>query len=124
MLHKILQSINHPLHCKLPQFAMPILISRYTAQQNEKTFVLGLLLFLTLISNITEEFCDSLLSSFTNNTRIGYLINDSDDIAKLQTDLNSIFKWNSTLTNFNVLNMGKTRTLSAFPIIHVKITSS
>ena len=31
---------------------------------------------------------------------------------------------NSTLTNLNVLNMGETRTLSAFPITQIKITSS
>ena len=36
MLHKILHKVNHPLHCKLPQFAKPIRFIWLTAQQNDK----------------------------------------------------------------------------------------
>ena len=43
--------------------------------------------------NYNKEVSESFISSFTNDTRIGYPIGDQDDIAKLHTDLNSIFKW-------------------------------
>ena len=41
MLQKILHNVDHPLHCKLPQFAMPLHIIQYTAQQNDKALVLA-----------------------------------------------------------------------------------
>ena len=41
ILHKILHKVDHPLHCKLPQFAKPIRITRHTTQQNDKAFVLA-----------------------------------------------------------------------------------
>ena len=41
MLHKILNNVDYPLHCKLHQFAKPIRITWHTAQQNDKTFVLA-----------------------------------------------------------------------------------
>ena len=40
MLFKILRNTNHPLHCKLPQFAMPMRITRQTVHQNNRTFAL------------------------------------------------------------------------------------
>ena len=48
--------------------------------------------FLILISCIVKEVFESIVSNFANNTRIGYSIGDQDDIAKLQTDFNIIFK--------------------------------
>ena len=41
ILHKILHKVDHLLHCKLPQFAKPIRITRHTTQQNDKAFVLA-----------------------------------------------------------------------------------
>ena len=41
MLHIILHNVNHPLHCKFPQFAKPIRITRHKGQQNYKVFVLA-----------------------------------------------------------------------------------
>ena len=41
MLHKILLNVHHSLHCKHPQFTMPFRITRHTAQQNDKAFVLA-----------------------------------------------------------------------------------
>ena len=54
-----------------------------------QALVLGLLLFLILFSNIDEKVSEFFISSVPNNTRTG----DPDDIARLQTNLNSIFKW-------------------------------
>ena len=58
-----------------------------------QALVLGLLLFLILFSNVDEEVSEFCISSFPINTRTGYPIGDPDDIARLQTNLNSIFKW-------------------------------
>ena len=64
--------------------------------------VLEPLLFFILISNINEGVSESLVSSFADDTRIDYPIGDLYDIAKLQTDLNSIFKWaNQNNMKFN-----------------------
>ena len=41
MLYKILHNTDHPLHSKLPQFAMPTRITRQTVRQNDRTFVLS-----------------------------------------------------------------------------------
>ena len=40
LLYKILNNINHPLHRKLPQFAVPTRATRQATRQNERTFVL------------------------------------------------------------------------------------
>ena len=50
MLHKILHNFDHPLHCKLPQFAKPIRITLHTTQQNDKALAwLGI----TLINSLS-----------------------------------------------------------------------
>ena len=41
MLHKILHYVDHSIYCKLPQFEKSIRITRYTAQKNDKDFVLA-----------------------------------------------------------------------------------
>ena len=40
ILHKILYNFDQPLHYKLPEFAMPIHITRHTFQQSDKAFLL------------------------------------------------------------------------------------
>ena len=40
MLHKILHNVDHPNHCKLPQFAMPNRITQHTVKQNDKALSL------------------------------------------------------------------------------------
>ena len=44
MLHKTLHNIDHPLPCKLPQFAKLIGSTQHTAQQNGKAFVIEAIL--------------------------------------------------------------------------------
>ena len=41
MFYKILHNIDLPLHCKLPQFAKPIRITRHIAQKNYSAFVVA-----------------------------------------------------------------------------------
>ena len=39
LLYKIFNKINHPLHCIVPQFAVPLRATRQTSRQNERTIV-------------------------------------------------------------------------------------
>ena len=55
--------------------------------------VLGPLLFLVLIGDIDREVADAFLSSFADDTRVGKGIATPIDTTRLQTDLNSIYKW-------------------------------
>ena len=41
MLYKILHNVDHPLHCKLLQFAKPFRIIRHVAQKNDKAFFMA-----------------------------------------------------------------------------------
>ena len=41
LLYKILNNAHHLLHCKLPQYAKLTRITRHTAQQNDKAFVMA-----------------------------------------------------------------------------------
>ena len=55
--------------------------------------VLGLLLFLVLISDIDNGILESFLSSFADDTRVGMFVLSGDDPRKLQEDLSTIYKW-------------------------------
>ena len=41
MIHKVLHNSEHPLHCYLPQFAMPIRMTRYAVRQNSRSFAIN-----------------------------------------------------------------------------------
>ena len=55
--------------------------------------VLGPLLFLVLIGDIDKNIATSFLSSFADDTRIGIGINSIRDVACLQSDLQTVYKW-------------------------------
>ena len=40
LVYKILNNVDQPLHCKLPQFAVPTRATRQATRQNERTFFL------------------------------------------------------------------------------------
>ena len=41
ILYKILHNVDHPLYCKLPQFAKPIRITWHITQQNDRAFIMA-----------------------------------------------------------------------------------
>ena len=55
--------------------------------------VLGPLLFLILIGDIDREVAEAFVSSFADDTRVGKGIATLTDTARLQADLNAIYKW-------------------------------
>ena len=75
--------------------------------------VLGPLLFLVLLNDIDNNTHSSSVSSFADDTRILAGISNTDDVRKLQIDLNAIFEWarqnNATFNDdkFECIRYGK-----------------
>ena len=75
--------------------------------------VLGPLLFLIMMLDITEDIKHSLLGSYADDTRLWRCINGRQDQRLLQEDLNSLYKWaDSNNMEFNgkkfeVITFGK-----------------
>ena len=67
--------------------------------------VLGPLLFLILIGDIDQDVSHAFLSSFADNTRVGYHVNSDDEASYLQQDLKAIYSW--TQQNNMELNSDK-----------------
>ena len=64
--------------------------------------VLGPLLFLILMGDIDKDVAAAFLSSFADDTRVGNGIVTFTDTIRLQTDLNTIYKWSiDNNTSFN-----------------------
>ena len=64
--------------------------------------VLGPLLFLILMGDIDEGVVSSLVSSFADDTRVLGSIADTEDVDRLQVDLNTIYEWsNNNNAKFN-----------------------
>ena len=55
--------------------------------------VLGPLLFLILIGDIDQGLVAAFLSSFADDTRVGYPVDGVDDAHILQQDLNAVYLW-------------------------------
>jgi len=55
--------------------------------------VLGPLLFLVLIGDIDQNIATAFLSSFADDTRVGNGIASLRDVACLQSDLQTVYKW-------------------------------
>ena len=67
--------------------------------------VIGPLLFLVLIGDIDIEVEASSVSSFADDTRILGPVSETDDVLKVQKDLDSIYEWSRT--NNTQLNADK-----------------
>eukprot|EP00794_Sanderia_malayensis_P003719 gene3719-4239_t len=64
--------------------------------------VQGPVLFLVLIGDIDENFTQSFVSSFADDTRVGHSIASGNDVAALQQDVNAIYRWsNKNNRSFN-----------------------
>ena len=74
--------------------------------------VIGPLLFLVLIGDIDNNICNAFLSSFADDTRVGYGIQSTQDAQLLQDDLDKVYNWaeeNNMLFNskkFELLQYG------------------
>ena len=55
--------------------------------------VLGPLLFLILIGDIDKDVVNSFISSFADDTRVGRGVKSPADMRKLQSDLQSVYRW-------------------------------
>ena len=55
--------------------------------------VVGPLLFLILLKDIDKEVSSSWVSSFADDTRVLAGVKNSEDVQKLQADLNTIYRW-------------------------------
>ena len=75
--------------------------------------VLGPLLFIILINDLSESNISSLISLFADDTRLTKMINSEKDAENFQNDLDEIYKWssrNNMLFNgskFELLQYGK-----------------
>ena len=67
--------------------------------------VLGPLLFLILIGDIDQNVANAFLSSFADDTRVGYHVDSDDEARLLQQDLNEVYTW--TESNNMELNSDK-----------------
>ena len=67
--------------------------------------VLGPLLFLVLLSDISNDINHSSVVSFADDTRVYRQISDSNDCDYLQYDLDNVYTW--ARTNNMVFNDGK-----------------
>jgi hypothetical protein len=55
--------------------------------------VLGPLIFLILLGDIDAEVKNAYVSSFADDTRLTYPIDNDDDVAAMQSELEVIYKW-------------------------------
>lgn len=55
--------------------------------------MLGPILFLVLLGDIDEKVSSSFVSSFADDTRVGRIITNTDDVKTLQKDLETIYHW-------------------------------
>ena len=55
--------------------------------------ILGPVLFLIMINSLSDTDLESRISMFADDTRLAKGISSEDDILRLQTDLNNVFKW-------------------------------
>ena len=78
--------------------------------------VLGALLFIILMCDITSGIISSSMVSFADDTRLYYGICNIDDYAILQNDLNSVFEWASD--NNMLFNAQKFQYLCLTLILH------
>ena len=62
--------------------------------------VLGLILFLIMISDIDKDVSASKLVSFADDTRLYSGVGDVADCDKLQLDLNAVYDWASSNNMF------------------------
>ena len=79
--------------------------------------VLGPLLFIIMINDLSDNVEDSLVSLFADDTRVTRIIKEENDLEKLQEDLDKAYKWqqdNNMLFNskkFELLRYGKNQYL-------------
>ena len=79
--------------------------------------VLGPLLFLIMINDLSDSVLESMVSLFADDTRVTKVITNKDDIKNLQDDLNRVYRWqeeNNMVFNskkFELLRYGKNREL-------------
>ena len=79
--------------------------------------VLGPLLFIIMINDLSDNVEDSLVSLFADDTRVTRIIKEENDLEKLQEDLDKVYKWqqdNNMLFNskkFELLRYGKNQYL-------------
>ena len=78
--------------------------------------VLGPLLFLIMINDLSDSVVESMVSLFADDTRVTKIIKNHDDVQKLQDDLNRVYKWqedNNMVFNskkFELLRYGRNKT--------------
>ena len=58
--------------------------------------VLGLVLFLILMSDIDKDISESKVVSFADDTHIYHQIDSDDSTNQLHTDLNKMYNWSVT----------------------------
>ena len=80
--------------------------------------VLGPLLFLVLLGDIDHNVAHSFVSSFADDSRITKAVNDKRDTEKMQSDLDTIYRW--TEENNMALNDDKFECLRYGPNMEMK----
>ena len=75
--------------------------------------ILAPLLFLIYIADIGDDVIDSILASYADDSKLRKKIKSEQDGEKLQSDLNTVFRWTDTnlmkfnLSKFEILRIGK-----------------